>query len=91
MIRVYQWLPFISNQIKWLITKILLSVLGVAKKIKNCVGFCKSVSVKRAVQILAVGGAKNGGRGLEKNPTLFVLHNQNKHLKMPFSQTSLTS
>jgi hypothetical protein len=30
---------------------------------------CKSVSVKSAVQILAVGGAKNGSRGLEKNPT----------------------
>ncbi len=27
---------------------------------------CKSISVKSAVQILTVGGAKKGGRGLEK-------------------------
>jgi hypothetical protein len=32
-------------------------------------GMCKSVSVKRAVQKTAVGGAKNGGSGLEKKPT----------------------
>jgi hypothetical protein len=31
-------------------------------------GMCKSVSVKRGVQKMAVGGAKNGGSGLEKNP-----------------------
>jgi hypothetical protein len=30
---------------------------------------CKSVSVNKAVQKTAVGGAKNGGSGLEKNPT----------------------
>jgi hypothetical protein len=29
---------------------------------------CKSISVKSAVQKSAVGGAKNGGRGLEKKP-----------------------
>jgi hypothetical protein len=27
---------------------------------------CKAISVKSAVQKSAVGGAKNGGRGLEK-------------------------
>jgi hypothetical protein len=32
------------------------------------VGFCKLVLVKSAVQKSAVGSAKNGGRGLEKNP-----------------------
>jgi hypothetical protein len=32
-------------------------------------GMCKSVSIKSAVQKKAVGGAKNGGRGLEKKPT----------------------
>ena len=31
------------------------------------VGMCKAISVKSAVQKSAVGGAKNGGRGLEKN------------------------
>jgi hypothetical protein len=30
---------------------------------------CKSISVKSAVQKSAVGGAKKGSRGLEKNPT----------------------
>ena len=29
---------------------------------------CNSVLIKSAVQKSAVGGAKNGGRGLEKNP-----------------------
>jgi hypothetical protein len=32
------------------------------------VGFCNLVSVKSAVQKTAVGGAKNGGRELEKKP-----------------------
>jgi hypothetical protein len=32
------------------------------------VGMCKAISVKSAVQKSAVGGAKNGGRGLEKKP-----------------------
>ena len=32
------------------------------------VGFCKLISIKSAVQKSAVGGAKNGGRGLEKKP-----------------------
>jgi hypothetical protein len=30
---------------------------------------CKYVSLNIAVQKMAVGGAKNGGRGLEKNST----------------------
>ena len=38
-------------------------------------GMCKSISVKKAVQILAVGGAKNGGRGLEKKPYPFFATN----------------
>jgi hypothetical protein len=29
---------------------------------------CKAISVKCSVQKSAVGGAKNGGRGLEKKP-----------------------
>jgi hypothetical protein len=32
-------------------------------------GMCKSVSIKNVVQKKAVGGAKNGGRGLEKTLT----------------------
>ena len=31
-------------------------------------GMCNSVSIKSAVQKTVVGGAKNGGRGLEKKP-----------------------
>jgi hypothetical protein len=46
---------------------------------------CNSVSIKIAVQKTAVGSAKNGGRGLEKNPTqLFStnLDDLNKNLGM---------
>jgi hypothetical protein len=55
---------------------------------KRSVGLCQSVSVKKAVQILVVGGANNDGIELEKKSYPFflfkILSFQNFNLNMFF-------